>query len=108
MATLTGNSVKDTRFKININMTPIDGFNLGNTEWEATVFVGDGYKSITLKKEDCKMVDDDNYIIPIDSAILGAGTYFITLKVSIPDSDFSDGIRIEKRTGPTGVTIDAR
>lgn len=108
MVTLTGNSVKDTRFKININMTPIDGFNLGNTEWEATVFVGDGYKSITLKKEDCKKVDDDNYIIPIDSAILGAGTYFITLKVSIPDSDFSDGIRIEKRTGPTGVTIDAR
>lgn len=108
MATLTGNSVKDTRFKININMTPIDGFNLENTEWEVTVFVGDGHKSITLKKEDCKMVDDDNYIIPIDSAILGAGTYYITLKVSIPDSDFSDGIRIEKRTGPTGVTIDAR
>lgn len=36
MATLTGNSVKDTRFKVNINMTHIDGFNLGNTDWEET------------------------------------------------------------------------
>ena len=108
METLTGNSVKDTRFKVNINMTPIDGYHLGNTEWEVKVFVGDGYKNMTLRKSDCIKVDDKNYIIPIDSAILGAGTYYVTLKVEIPDSDFKDGIRVEKRTGSTGVTIDAR
>lgn len=108
MATLTGNSVRGTKFKINLNMTPIDGYHLGNTEWEVMVFVGDGHKSVTLKKDACKMVDEDNYLVPVDSAILGAGTYYITLTVCIPDADFKDGIRIERRTGSTGVTIDAR
>jgi hypothetical protein len=108
MATMTGNSVKDTRFKVNINMTPVDGYNLGNTEWEVTVFVGDGNKCMTIKKAGCVKVDDDNYLIPIDSAILGAGTYYVTLKVNFPDADFKDGVRIEKKTRPTGVTIDAR
>ena len=102
------NSVIDTRFKINVNMQPLDGYHLGNTEWEAMVFTQMGRRRKTFKKDDCVKVDEDNYIVPIDSAELGAGKYYITLTVYIPDSDFSDGFRKEKRTGFTGVTIDAR
>lgn len=102
------NSVQETRFKVNVNMTPIEGYSLSKVNWEAKVFTENGLRWVTVPKEEAIMVDDDNYLIPIDSAVLGAGKYYITLRAEIPDSDFADGIRIEKRTGFTGVTIDAR
>lgn len=108
MSTLSNNSVHGTEFKLAINMTPIDNYNLSNTEWEVKVFVEGGSKSAIIKKEECRDAGDDTFIIPVDSKQLGAGRYFLTLTVQIPDGDFPDGIRTERRTGFTGVTIDAR
>lgn len=102
------NSVKGTEFKLNINMTPMEGHSLSSVEWEAMVFTEAGFKTITIKKSDAAKVDDDNYIIKVDSSVCGAGRYYVTLTAYIPDSDFIDGFRTEKRTMFTGVTIDAR
>lgn len=102
------NSVVGTRFKVNVNMQPVDGYNLGNVDWEVKVFVDSNNKSLILKKDQCKRIDDDNYYIPIDSSILGPGRYYVTLTVNLPDGDFSDGVRIEKVTAYTGVTINQR
>lgn len=108
MATLKGNSVKGTMFKVNLNMEPIDGYRLANVDWSVKVFVEGKPNHIDYEKKDCVYVDDNNYLIPIDSSELGAGSYWMTLTASIPDNDFKGGIRIERRTGFTGVTIDAR
>lgn len=107
------NSVIGTRFKVNINAAPIDGYHLGDIDWEVIVFVEGAYNrcgngSKVIKKEECVYVDEDNYIIPIDTATLGAGTYYVTLKALYPDNDFKDGIRVEKMTISTGVTINAK
>ena len=102
------NSVKGTEFKVNVNMTPIDGYHLADVEWEALVFAKTSYKTLTIPKKDAIMVDEDNYIICVDSNICGAGTYYVTLTAFIPDTDFADGYRTEKRTALAGVTVDAR
>lgn len=102
------NSVKDTEFKININMTPIDGYHMADIDWECLVFTERAYKKIIVKKSDAIRVDDDNYKITIDSALIGAGEYYVTLTAYIPDADFPDGLRTEIRTAFTGVTIDAK
>lgn len=102
------NSVKGTEFKLNVNMTPIDGHHMADVGWEAMVFTETSYRSITISKNDAIKVDEDNYIIKVDSAVCGAGRYFVTLTAYIPDQDFEDGLRTEKRTMFTGVTIDAR
>jgi hypothetical protein len=44
----------------------------------------------------------------VDSAECGAGRYFVTLTAHIPDADFPNGKRIERKTVFTGVTIDPR
>lgn len=102
------NSVKDTKFKVNINMPPIDGYHLVDIDWECLVFTESVYKTIIVKKSDAIRVDDDNYKITIDSALIGAGRYYVTLTAYIPDTDFLDGLRTERRTAFTGVTIDAK
>lgn len=108
MAALGENSVKGTEFKLNINMTPADGHTLDSVEWHAEVFTDSGHKRMTIEKKDAIRVDKDNYIIRVDSAICGAGRYYVTLTAYIPDMDFQDGLRTEKRTTFSGVTIDAR
>lgn len=102
------NSVIGTKFKLNINMKPIDGVHLSDVEWDAIIFTDTGIKNQVIPKKEAIKVDDDNYIIVVDSSVCGAGRYYATLTAYIPDPDFSDGIRTEKRTGFTGVTIDAR
>lgn len=108
MADLGKNSVRGTMFKLNINMTPIDGHTMAEVEWDAEVFTELGHKSQTVKKADAFKIDDDNYIIPVDSSICGAGRYYVTLTAKIPDTAFDSGFRTERRTMFTGVTIDAR
>lgn len=107
MAIIGENSVKGTEFKLNINMTPIGGYSLDNVDWQAEVFTENGHKKITVGKNEAVKVDKDNYIIMVDSSILGAGKYYVTLTALIPDTDFPDRLRTEKRTAFTGVTIDS-
>lgn len=108
MTQIGENSVKGTEFKVNVNMTPIGNRHMSDIEWECLVFTETSHKSITIKKSEAIKVDRDNYVIMIDSAILGSGKYYVTLTAYIPDTDFVDGFRTEKRTAFTGVTIDAR
>lgn len=100
------NSVLGTRFKLNVHMPPTDGAHLSNVDWTATVFVKSGYKKLEISKQDAIYIDDDNYVIRVDSSLVGAGDYYLTLTANIPDPDFDDGIRVERKTIPTGVHID--
>ena len=105
---LGNNSVKGTEFKLNINMPPVGGYHMDEVEWEALVFTESGFKTLTIPKKDALKVDSNNYLICVDSSVCGAGLYYVTLTVHIPDSDFAEGFRTERRTVSTGVTIDAR
>lgn len=97
-----------TGIKININMTPIGGFHLSNVDWKATVSSSTGFRTVTVDKQDAVRVDDDNYVICVDTAAVGSGKYYITLIVDLPDADFKGGLRREIKTVFTGIKINAR
>lgn len=102
------NSGVGTAFKLNINMEPIDNYHMEDVEWEAKVFTELGKKSVSITKDNAIKVNKDNYMIVVDSSVLGAGNYYITLTAMIPDGDIPSGRRQEVKTAFTGVTIDAR
>ena len=108
MATQGLNSVKGTRAKSRLYMKPIGNYHLADIDFEVTVSTNRGFKSYTLKKADCKQEDRDSYIVPVDSSILGAGVYYGTVTLRIPDVDFPDGVRIEKVTSEMDIIIEAR
>lgn len=102
------NSTVGTKFKLNVTMEPVDGkYHLSNVDWEAEVYTKIGRSQI-INKDNARRVDDDNYIIVVDSAIGGAGLYYLTLTAYIPDSDCEGGLRKEVATVSTMVKIDAR
>jgi hypothetical protein len=108
MATLGENSVIGTKVKLNISLPPIDGYHLADVDWSVLVFTEQGLKTLTVDKKNAIYIDKDNYVIRVDTSLVGAGTYYTTLTAYIPDTDFEDGIRPEKRTRYTGVIIDPR
>ena len=107
MTNIGTNSVVGTKCISKFNLTPIGGYHLADLEWEVKVSTSTSFKSYIVKKESCLKVDEDNYYIPVDSAILGSGVYMGTVTLKIPDGNFSDGIRIEKLKMMLDIVIDA-
>ena len=102
---MEGESVKGTVFKLNVHMEPIDGFHLADVDWEAEVENPTFRRKHTIKKSESFKVDDDNAIIVVDSSLLGAGLYDLTLTAWIPDQHCEGGRRKERATVSTGVRI---
>ena len=98
------NIVKGTTFKLNLHMEPMDGHHLSDISFFVDVYVGAG--KLTITKEQARRVDQDNYIIVVDSTELtDVGACMLTLTAYIPDTDCSGGVRKEIAKIPTGVRI---
>ncbi|MBR6732149.1 MAG: hypothetical protein IKL91_05495 [Bacteroidales bacterium] len=92
-------------FKLKITQPTInDKYNLSNTEWSVDVFVSSS-SVLTIEKDEAKKVDDNNYLIPVESSKLGAGKYYTILTIKVPDSDFAKGYRTESWQRYSGVTV---
>ena len=102
-----GNSVKGTEFKLNLHMQKCDGYSLKDVDFYVEVFTDRG-GLVKIDKSECKEVDEDNFLVGVDSSKTGVGKYFVRLTAYIPDGDFPDGIRTEKKSIPTGITIESR
>ena len=64
-------------------------------------------RTVVIPKSKMKKVDDDNYIVVVDSIDamrIGRGKINAEITAFIPDSDFDDGIRTEKLILCTDVT----
>lgn len=62
-------------------------------------------KTISCKKDELIRIDQDNYIILIDTVALGVGTIRAKIIAEIPDSDFGDRVRTEVKIINTGISI---
>lgn len=97
-----------TGLKFNVSMNPIDGYHLANVDFKVEVFSSMGGKTMSIPKSNAMRMDDDNYIICVDSAEIGLGKYYLTLFAYIPDADFPSGIRAEGATIETDVVVTRR
>ena len=84
---------KGTDIEINVNMQPIGANTMSSVDWECVFFVGDS--SYTVTKSQCKRVDDDNFICPVETATLDRGVLQCRMIAEIPNNLFSDGSRTE-------------
>lgn len=54
-----------------------------------------GEKSLIVRKNDLLLTKDGDYLLCLDTKLLGAGVVRGVVTAYIPDSDFPDGIRRE-------------
>lgn len=93
-----------TELKLNVNIEPIGDVTMDNYEFEIEVYCSPK-KSIVIKKDDAIRVDESNYVILIDSEVVGAGDLKCKITAHIPDGDFEDNIRTEVIGIDTGINI---
>jgi hypothetical protein len=93
-----------TELKLNVNIEPIGDVTMDNYEFEIEVYCSPK-KSIVIKKGDAIRIDESNYVILIDSEVVGAGDLKCKITAHIPDGDFEDNIRTEVIGIDTGINI---
>lgn len=60
---------------------------------------------LNIPKSECIKIDKDNYVILVDTSLLGAGDIKAKVIANIPDFDFPDTVRTEVVALDLGITV---
>lgn len=93
-----------TELKLNINIEPIGEVTMDDFDFEVEVYCSIK-RVITIQKKDAIRVDQNNYMVLVDTSETGAGDLKCKVTAHIPDGDFNDGLRTEVVAVSTGITI---
>jgi hypothetical protein len=93
-----------TELKLNIHIEPIGDTTMDDYDFEVEVFCSPK-KPIIIPKENTVRVDSDNYVVLVDTNIVGAGDLKCKVTAQVPDSDFPDQLRTEVVCIDTGINI---
>lgn len=73
-----------------------EGWHLSDVDFSVSIYnEDDPEKAHLFTKSNCIKVNDDNYVVLVDTTELGIGTYAGRLMVFIPDTDYPGGTRTE-------------
>lgn len=93
-----------TELKLNINIAPIGDITMDDYDFTVEVFCS-VKKSVVITKKEAIRIDESNYVVLVDTTILGAGDVKCKVTAYIPDEDFDDGLRTEVIGIDTGIDI---
>lgn len=78
----------------NIYIEPIDGVSAKDYDFNVSVYTSPK-RAIEVQKSDLIKVDDDNYIVLVNTALIGTGKIVFRIEALVPDMRFPDGDRRE-------------
>jgi hypothetical protein len=93
-----------TELKLNINIEPIGAVTMEDYDFEVEVYCS-AKKVIVIPKSEAIKVDSNNYIVLVDTNVVGAGELKCKITAHIPDGDFADRGRTEVVVCTTNITI---
>lgn len=83
-----------TELKLNINIEPIGEITMDDYDFEVDIWCS-LKRIVTIAKSEAIRVDEKNYIVCVDSSLLGHGQIKAKVTAYVPDNDFEDGVRTE-------------
>lgn len=93
-----------TEIKLNIHVEPIGDVHMEDYDFTVNVYTSP-IKSIEVTKGEAIHIDEDNYVVCLDTSKFGAGRLKCKITAQIPDGDFSDSLRTEIAVIDTGIDI---
>lgn len=93
-----------TELKLNVNIGSLGGLTMDNYDFVVELSCTPK-NSVLITKANAKRVDENNYIVCVDTRELGVGKLTCSVKASIPDGDFDDGFRTEIAVVNTNIHI---
>ena len=96
-----------TQIKLNIHIEPVGSLTMDDYDFTVEAYTS-LMKIVTFKKADTIRVDESNYFLPIDTAMLGTGRLMCSVIATLPDPDMPEGTRREVTAIDTGINIVAK
>lgn len=93
-----------TELKLNINIEPFAGVTMEDYDFEVEIYCSPK-RTIVIPKEKAIKIDESNYVVLVDTNIVGAGDLKCKVTADVPDADFMDMIRTEVVAIDTGIKI---
>lgn len=97
-------SIIGTEEKFNVYVAPIGDLHIIGYDFSVKAYSNNNARAI-IPKEGVIFVDDDNFIVRVDTNELGLGQIVLEITALVPDSDFPDGLRTEIARYKTDTTI---
>lgn len=100
-----------TEVKLNMRVNSFDEFALGNYNFTVELFSNPRGPIVTYEyakgdtNEDIKIIDEENFVVTLDTTELGVGKLYCKMTAYIPDTDFVDKLRTEIAVSKTNITI---
>lgn len=104
MATINESPFIGTELKLNIHIEPIGFTTMDDYDFEVEVYCSPK-RPIVIQKSDAIRIDSDNYVVLVDTNVVGAGNLKCKVTAQIPDGDFPDQLRTEVVCIDTGINI---
>lgn len=90
--------------KFRLYLIPIGSVHASQYDFIIKVYCS-AIRSIILSKDECIMVDDDTFVVTVDTNQIGLGNIVFEVTAFVPDGDFEDGLRTEKARYKTNVNV---
>lgn len=94
-----------TELKLNVHIEPMGDLTMDDYNFEVEVYCSP-VRPIHILKEDAVRIDSDNYVVLVDTNVLGAGDLKCKVTAYVPDEDFDDYFRTEVLCVDTGIDIE--
>ena len=93
-----------TELKLNIHIEPIGDTTMDDYNFDVEVYCSPK-KPIIIPKANSIRIDSDNYVVLVDTNVVGAGDLKCKVTAQVPDGDFPDLLRTEVVCIDTGINI---
>lgn len=93
-----------TELKLNISIDPVGDLTMDDYDFVVEMYCS-AKKSITIPKSEAIKIDANNYVVLVDTEIVGTGELKCKVIANVPDADFPDMIRTEVVAINTEITI---
>lgn len=93
-----------TELKLNVHIDQIGELTMDDYNFEFDIYCSPK-NTINIKKGDAIRIDQDNYVILVDTNAVGAGALKVKIVMEIPDADFDDEMRTEVEIIDTKINI---
>ena len=93
-----------TELKLNVNVEKMGKVTMDDYNFVVTLYCSTS-KAIIVPKESAIRVDDSNYIVRVDTTIIGVGKLKCKVEAELPDGDFPEQLRTEVMIIDTGIEI---
>lgn len=100
----SNNAIIGTELKFNLYFEPIGAIKASSYDFSIKVYCNNS-ANIVIPKNKCVPVDDDNFLVMVDTTTLGLGRLTVEVTAYIPDEDFDDGLRTEIARYITDVNV---